>query len=147
VDEWTLRKECPSGSGKSSWVEANGNGDIVVSLDQLREEIGGKLELQAKNGKVLQAAIEAVKVGLRQKKSVIFDATNTRVDGRNRFLDIGQAYGAYTRLICFKNSIPELLKRNLKRHHPIPSSVLEAQIDRMEWPFDNEAHEVVMVSS
>jgi predicted kinase len=94
----------------------------------------------------MQAAIEAVKVALRQRKSVVFDATNVRADGRRRFIDIGQAYGAFTRVLCFKNSIPELFRRNAKRQHPVPSSVLQTQVNRMEWPFANDAHEVKIVT-
>ena len=133
----------PSGSGKSSWIEENRKGQDVVSLDHLREKIAGKRHRQSMNGQVLQAAKEALRVSLRAGRSVIWDATNLRKDGRRWVASLGYEYGAYVRIVTFRNSIETLQLRNLKRENSIPCSVLQRQIDGFQWPSLDEAHEVI----
>lgn len=134
----------PSGSGKSTWVEKFGKNTAVVSLDLLREKIAGKRSDQSKNGQVLQAAKEALKVKLRAGESVIWDATNTRKDGRRWVASLGYDYGAYVRIVAFRNSINTLHSRNRKRADPISAAVQEKQIKSFEWPTLDEAHEVLI---
>lgn len=133
----------PSGSGKSTWIDENRTDETVISLDQLRKQITGKRETQTKNGQVMQAAKEALKEALRNKKNIIWDATNTREDGRKWVLDLAKNYGAYTRIITLPTSVKTLISRNQKREHPIPIKALMNQIKRTEWPFMDEAHEVI----
>ncbi|GAA5495617.1 hypothetical protein Rhal01_01796 [Rubritalea halochordaticola] len=135
----------PAGSGKSTWIEQNCHGEAVISLDQLREKISGKRSSQKDNGRVLQAAKEALKECLRKRQSVIFDATNTRKDGRGWVAQLGYDYGAFVRIVCFRTSLGELYRRNRTRTHSIPLSALDKQIQGFEWPTLDEAHEVVVV--
>jgi len=145
---YTLTLLCgPSGSGKSTWIEQHANDEVVISLDEIRQEIAGKRDNQSKNGQVMQAAKERLKQALREKKSIIWDATNTRVDGRKWVVDLGRDYGAFTKVICLQTPISELVKRNKKRSNPIPTNALMHQIDRMEYPFLDEADSVEYIRS
>ena len=135
----------PSGSGKSTWIKENGGNDKVVSLDQLRETIAGKRSSQKQNGRVIQAAKEQIKEALRAKSNVIFDATNTRVDGRQWVSKLGYDYGALVEIIVNRTTTPELINRNKKRQHSIPEAVLEKQINGFEWPQLDEAHLVTVL--
>lgn len=140
---YTLTLLCgASGSGKSTWIEKNSSDEVVISLDDIRHEITGKRDNQSKNGQVMQAAKERLKQALREKKNIIWDATNTRVDGRKWVVDLGRNYGAFTRIVCLQTQISELIKRNKKRTNPIPTKALLHQIERMEYPFLDEASNV-----
>lgn len=132
----------PSGSGKSSWIEKHRTNETIISLDEIRKKITGKRDDQSKNGQVMQAAKEALKQALRDKKDIIWDATNTREDGRSWVVNLAQDYGAQTKIITIQAPINELIKRNKKREHPIPQKALMHQIERMEWPRLDEAHHV-----
>lgn len=45
--------------------------------------------------------------------------------------------------MALKTAIPALDFRNRKRAHPIPASVLARQLEMLEWPDVDEAHEVL----
>ena len=145
---FSLKVLCgPSGSGKSTWMDAHSGHDKIVSLDQLRESIAGKRSSQKQNGRVLQAAKEEIKAALRAKSNVIFDATNTRIDGRQWVIQLGLDYGAFVEIIVNRTPISEIKKRNRKRQHPVPESVLDKQIEGFEWPQIDEAHKLTIVES
>ena len=135
----------PSGSGKSTWIEQHSGGSEVLSLDALREQIAGKRDNQSKNGQVQQAAFEKLKEALRQKRSIIWDATNLRLETRGKVISLGLNYGARTRIVAFGTPVELLRSRNRSRQYPIPSSVLEKQIAGYELPFATEAHSVAYV--
>ncbi len=137
----------PSGSGKSTWVEGFAADVDVVSLDDLRQRIAGKRSDQSKNGLVMQAAKEELKVFLRAGKSVVWDATNTRRDGRSWVSRLGFDYGAYVRIVAFRNSVDTLYQRNRKREESIPTAVLTKQIDAFEWPTLDESHELIVADT
>lgn len=136
----------PSGAGKSSWVHNHLPDYHVVSLDELREQIAGKRSDQSKNGQVMQAAKEKLKGHLRRHEKVVWDATNTRRQYRNGILQLGFDYHAFVTLIVFH--VPEalLFSRNRQRSHMIGDHILQKQLNQIEWPDVNEAHQVRIVN-
>ncbi|GAA5514217.1 hypothetical protein Dcar01_02971 [Deinococcus carri] len=134
----------PSGSGKSSL--AADFGDVVVSLDGLRAQLGRGVADQTVNGQVLQAAREAVRAGLRSRQRVVWDATNLRGSGRAGVLGLGYDYGALTRIVTAWTPAGELPARNAARLDPVPPGVLGQQLQNLEWPEVGEAHEVRFVT-
>jgi len=135
----------PSGSGKSSWIARSGKTFEVISLDELRVELTGNRDDQSRNGEVFQRAVDLLKKTLREKKDVIWDGTNLLRDGRARLVKIGVDYGAFVQIVAFQTSETEIRKQNKQREFRVPDSVLNRQIDRIEWPRLDEAHEVVVV--
>jgi len=132
-----------SGAGKSLWISENLAGHEVISLDEIRREITGKAGDQSRNGRVLQEAKARLKDALRRKVRVVWDATCLRVDGRAMVLDLAHAYHARTRIVTFPVSLETASRRNRDRREMIPTSILERQAARMEWPTFPEAHEVL----
>lgn len=130
----------PSGAGKSEWIRKHAGSAEVLSLDALREEIAGKRADQSMNGQVLQAAKERLKDALRNGRSVVWDATNLRRDGRHWVTQLGYDYGAHVTLVALQTPVPILLTRNRRREHPVPAEVLHRQIESFEWPTADEAH-------
>ena len=142
----TLRILCgPSGSGKSSWVAELPKGYEMISLDEIRVELTGKRDDQSRNGEVFQRAVDRLKKLLREKKEVIWDGTNLLRDGRARLVKIGVDYGAFVQIVVFQTPQKEVRRQNKKREFRVPDTVLDRQIERMEWPQIDEAHEVVVV--
>jgi predicted kinase len=137
----------PSGSGKSEWVNeyTSARSGKIVSLDQLRESIAGKRFKQSDNGKVMQAAKELLREGLRKKETIIWDATSLRADGRGALISMAHDYHATSEIVRFAVPPRELRRRNRKREHKIPEAVLQRQIERFEWPHLWEAHSVITV--
>lgn len=135
----------PSGAGKSSWIGEHLPDYHVISLDQLREEIAGKRSDQSKNGQVMQAAKEQLKVHLRRHQKVVWDATNLRRIHRQVPLQLGFNYHAFVTLVVFHLPEADYIKRNEQREQPVPRHILRQQLDKVEWPYATEAHEVIFV--
>lgn len=130
----------PSGSGKSSWIAEHLPDHTVVSLDALRDELAGKRADQSLNGQVLQEAKERLRVVLRRKGKVVWDATNTRRDFRRVPLGLGFDYGALTTLVVFQPPVSAIFSRNPGRLHTVPPQVLAQQVENAEFPYLPEAH-------
>lgn len=133
----------PSGSGKSRYAREVFGEYELVSMDEIRQELTGNLSDQSQNGQVRSLAKERLKEHLRRGDRVVWDATNLRRDFRRLPLSLGRDYGAFTRLIVFHMPRAELIRRNRERPHPVPDSVLESQLDSLQWPALDEAHQVV----
>lgn len=135
----------PSGSGKSTWIEQNYPDYAVVSLDELRVELTGKREDQSKNGQVSQLAKERLKICLQNNQNVIWDATNLTTQRRQQIIQLGLNYNAKVSLVVFHKSMPTIHKNNRERPHPVPEPILEKQFKNVEFPYLDEAHEIIYI--
>lgn len=130
----------PSGSGKSTWAREAFSDYEVISLDQIRAELGRTQSDQSNNTKVSYLATDRLRECLRRKRNVIWDATNTRRDFRRQLASLSHDYGAHVTLALFQMPQEDLFARNDKRDYPIPRHILERQISQLEWPEETEAH-------
>lgn len=130
----------PSGSGKSSWIKQFDPECEVISLDELREEINGDRADQSNIGQVLSVARERLKVHLRKKRKIIWDASNLREDFRQRICRIAFDYQAFVTMVVCHKSEHQIFRDNKNRPYPVPEDVLRNQMDHLEWPLQEEAH-------
>ncbi|WP_020405819.1 AAA family ATPase [Hahella ganghwensis] len=130
----------PSGSGKSSWIKRFLPDCEVISLDELREEINSDRSDQSNLSQILNTARERLKVCLRAKKKVIWDATNLREDFRQRICRVAFDYHAFVTMVVIHKSELQLFADNKNRPHPVPEEILRKQLDQLEWPVPEEAH-------
>lgn len=135
----------PSGSGKSTWIEKNYPEYTIVSLDRLREELTGKREDQSKNGQVLQFAKEQIKDCLRKHQNVIWDATSLIKSQRDQIIQLGLNYHAKVTLALFHKSMISIHQNNSDRAFSVPDTVLEKQFRTLEFPYIDEAHQVIYI--
>lgn len=137
----------PSGAGKSSWIDEHLPDYHLLSLDALREEMTGKRSDQSKNGQVMQAAKELLKGHLRRHEKVVWDATNLRRIHRQMPLQLGFNYHAFVTLVAFHLPEADYIKRNEQRQEAkrVPRHILHKQLDKVEWVYATEAHEVIFV--
>ncbi|PYE49937.1 AAA family ATPase [Deinococcus yavapaiensis] len=135
----------PSGAGKSAWVAETLEDFDIVSLDVLREELAGKRADQSFNGRVLQEAKERLRIALRAKRAVVWDATNTRRDFRGIPLRLGFEYGASTTLAVFQPPLDTIFERNPARAHAVPARVVASQVENAEFPYETEAHRTLVL--
>lgn len=137
-----------SGSGKSTWVEKNASSETqIISMDKLRKKLTKSRAKQSSNQKVFYQAKEELRDGLRNKRKIIWDATNTRKDTRRALFRLAMDYSAHTTLIGFQASPQQLSERNRSRKHSIPQGALNRQLKQLEWPEMNEAHRSVIIDN
>ena len=134
-----------SGSGKSTWIAKNLPDYAIISLDNLREQIANSRSDQSQNNKVVRVAKEQLKQQLRQHNKVVWDATNLRRDFRQQVISISRQYGALVTLVVFQCPESIYRDRNKQRRHGIPESVLDRQIQQMEFPELDEGDRYLVV--
>ncbi len=135
----------PSGSGKSTWIDRYLPTFDNVSLDDLRVEIAGGRSDQASNGRVLAEARERLRISLRAKRPVVWDATNLRKDFRSRIAQLGFDYGALVTLVVLHTEPSVTKKRNVTRTHSISAGVQQQQLDKFQWPELDEGHRILFL--
>jgi predicted kinase len=135
----------PSGSGKSTFVEQHYADYALVSLDELREKLNGRRASQKNKGQIIQQAKEALRIALRQKQGVVWDATNIRRDFRAMIASLGRDYHALVTLAVFLLPEKALLEQNKQRQHRVAHCVIEKQLDRYQFPLPHEAHQYQIV--
>ena len=134
-----------SGSGKSTWIADNYPDYVLVSLDELRQQINRNRNSQKNRGQILQAAKQQLREALRSQQGIVWDATNLRTDFRSMLSQLGRDYHALVTLVVFLVPKAVLLQRNRQREYAVPDVVLDKQIDGYQFPTLNEAHQVQFI--
>ncbi|HET9170225.1 MAG TPA: RNA ligase family protein [Actinospica sp.] len=134
----------PSGSGKSRLTAGLKDIAAVVSMDDLREERGGRADQRA-NPQVLDAALARLHAALRTAAPgarVLWDATGLTRPQRRLVLRAAEAADASTTQAVFLVDERTLRERNAARSHPVPENVLAGQLRRYQPPYPGEAHRI-----
>jgi predicted kinase len=131
------------GAGKGSWVRANVPELPVVSLDDLREELG--VAPDADQGTVRQVATERVRAHLRRGTPFVHDATNLDRDRRAPLLALAADYRFRVRIVYVEVPVETLLSQNRGRDAVVPERVIWRMAERWEVPDLSEAHRVERV--
>jgi predicted kinase len=135
-----------SGVGKSSYIKAHYPEHTVVSLDELRGEIGKNRQDHSNEDKVLQKARLSLKTLLAKKQKVVYDSTNIRSDFRDKVLTIGHNYDALTRLVFLTDSIENIVKRDKERDHTVGENIIvKHQEGRFDYPEHDEADDYSII--
>jgi predicted kinase len=129
-------------AGKDSWLAARRPGLPVVSLDDLRGELG--VDATDNQGEVIQAGRERCREHLREGRSFAFNATNLLRQTRRRWIDLFADYGARIEVVYVEPPLPVILARNARRSSPVPERVILRLAEKCEPPTLAEAHGVVV---
>lgn len=135
-----------SGVGKSSYIKANYPDHTLISLDELRGEIGKNRQDHSNEDKVLTQARLKLKTLLAKREKVVYDSTNIRFDFRDKVLTIGHNYDALTRLNFLTDSLDNIVKRDKEREHTVGADVIiKHQDGRFDYPEFDEADDYKIV--
>ena len=131
-----------AGTGKDTWIERHLPDVAMVSLDDVRREVG--VGPQDEQGRVIQEATERARVCLRDRKPFVWNATNLTVRTRRRIVELCEAYGARTRIVYLEAPWDVTLERNDVRSGDarVPVGVIERMLARLEPPLPGEADAV-----
>lgn len=78
---------------------------VRVCMDDLRKIYTGDISNQSQNNRVFSDALVITRYLLYKKADVIFDATCTRADIRNKLLEIAKEQNAKTKLFVLNDSL------------------------------------------
>lgn len=128
------------GAGKDHFIRGNYAEWPVVSLDQLRQELG--VDPTDEQGTVVAAARERARVYLRRGERFVWNGTNVSRQLRTQVIDLFLAYQARV-TIAYVEPPPEVWRaQNRERAARVPEAVLGRMLDRWEVPDATEAHAV-----
>lgn len=132
-------------SGKSMWVEKNGNGCPVVCLDAIRADM--KVKPSEDQSKVMQVAFDKARGYLRSHQTFIWDATCLSHDARRKIVGLAKDYGAFASVVYLECGDEERTRRNASREERkrVPDTVMERMKEHVEPPTFDEAHDAMWI--
>lgn len=127
-------------AGKDTYVAEHFAGYPVISLDDIREEMGVRPD--EPSGPVAAVARERAKGYLRSRTPFVWNATNLVLENRQKVCGLCADYGARVNLIYREVPYGELLRRNTIRARSVPVDVINRMIRRMDMVECVEAYRV-----
>lgn len=128
------------GTGKDTWIEASCPDLPMVSLDELRKDLG--IAPTDNQGAVVNAARERAKALLREHQPFVWNATNTTAMTRRKQLELIHQYHASARIVFLETGWETGLLRNQSRPDTVPVSAIEKLLKNLEPPAPWEAERV-----
>ena len=117
---------------------------IIVSSDEIREELTGNCEDQEHNEEVFKIFHDRIRKNLENKKNVIADATNLTMKSRRAIMM--KVNGLNIRKVCviIPKPFEQCKEDNLHREYPVPDFVLDKQIRKFQIPFNEEGFDEIV---
>ncbi len=125
------------GSGKDTFLKNNAL--PVVSLDDLRRELGVEHGDSKGQGHVVQAAYGQAKKYSAARQSFVWNSTNLTTDLRSKLIQTLSVYNPHFKIAYVETSLHNIFSR---RKADIPAAHLERMIRLLDLPLPTEAHEV-----
>ena len=129
------------GSGKDTWLAKYRSELPVISLDEVRSELG--IDPTDDQGTVIQIAKERCREHLRAGRSFAFNATNLMRQTRARWVDLFNDYHAHIEIAYLEPPMRDILRQNQQRASDVPESVIHKLAAKVEPPNWLECHRVV----
>jgi predicted kinase len=126
------------GSGKDTWLMNKRPGLPVVSLDDIRDELG--VDAADDQGGVIQLARDRCRELLRGRRSFAFNATNLIRQTRQRWIDLFGDYGARIEITYVEPPLQRIMRQNKERARAVPESVILHLAAKCEPPTWAETH-------
>ena len=112
---------------------------VLISSDDIREEILGDVNDQTQNDKVFSHIHKLIKQAVREYNHIIVDATNLTIKNRRALLNCLDDKKDYHKIAYIVNTpIEKCKENNSKRDRKVPEYVIDNQAKKFEIPFANE---------
>jgi len=131
-----------AGSGKDSFIKNCYPNLPMISLDNIRREMGVSPTDKKGNGRVYQEAKERCKVLMRERKDFVFNATNLTRDMRGKWLNLFHEYSGKVVIDYIEVPYKKLISQNSDREYKVPEKVIHKMIGGLEIPLYDEAWDV-----
>ena len=128
------------GTGKDTWIRQNVPELPMISLDDIRRELGAAAN--GEQAKVIHTAQDRARVLLRSKQPFVWNATNITPEIRAEQIGLFERYGARVRIIYLETPWETELARNEGRREKVPRSAIENLLAKTVPPMPEEAQTV-----
>lgn len=128
------------GSGKDTLIDKMYSDRFCISLDDIRRTM--KVKPTDNQGKVIQEAKQQYKNALAKGEKIVLNGTHLTRRLRSKWLEIAEAYNAYTKIIYIEPKLDLTLERNLNRQYAVPENVWIKMLHQLDIPQPYEANHV-----
>lgn len=125
------------GTGKDTWIRRNLPDLPVISLDDIRQELGA--DATGNQASVIHAAQDLAREYMRKKQPFIWNATNITREIRQEQIILFERYGASVKLIWLETPWVTELARNAARKASLPLEAIEELLKKTVPPMPDEA--------
>lgn len=135
-----------SGSGKSSVakeIAENNPNTVIVSLNNIREELTGDYENQEHNNEVFKVFHKRISEALENNTNVIADATNITMRSRRAIIENVKGIDCHKIAYLIPKPFDQCKLDNLNRQHHVPEEVLDGQLRKFQIPFYEEGWDLI----
>ncbi len=135
-----------SGSGKSSVakeIAENNPNTVIVSLDNICEELTGDYGNQENNEEVFKVFRKRIREALENNMNVIADAINITMRSRRAIIENVKGIECHKIVYLIPKPFDQCKIDNLNRQHPVPGKVLDEQIRKFQIPFYEEGWSLI----
>ncbi len=139
--EVTLLSGLP-GMGKDYYIHTLDPEIPIIGLDDIRRKHKWSPTDKSANGRTVQLAKEEARCYLRKGIDFVWNATNITRMMRSQLIDLFTSYGAKVKIVYVEKPFHIWRKQNRERDYPLPESVLDDMLRKLEVPQLTEAHEV-----
>lgn len=135
------------GMGKDHYIRSLPDDMPVVGLDDIRRKHKIAPTDKSGNGRVIQEAKEMAREYLRKGTDFVWNATNITRQMRTQLIDLFTGYGAKVKIVYIEKPYEIWRKQNRSREYPLPETILDKMLGKLEIPLLTEAHEVEYIIS
>ena len=135
-----------SGSGKlnvAKEIAENNPNTVIISLNNIREELTGKVEDQSKNEEVFKVFHKRIREALENNTNVIANATNITMRSRRAIIENVKGVECPKIAYLIPKPFDQCTIDILNRQHPVPNEVLDKQIRKFQVPFYEEGWDLI----
>lgn len=137
------------GSGKSTVAEkiSKKYNATIHSSDDIRVEICGDVNNQARNKEVFALLHKRVKEDIKNNKNTIYDATNISKKCRKSVIELFKNIPCNKVCVFIATPYEECLRRNNARDRKVPEFVIEKAYQSLQVPSKEEGWDEIIVIS
>lgn len=136
------------GSGKSTYADyiiTDHGKPIIHSSDKLREELYNDINNQDNNSELFQELHKRIKEDLRNKKDVVYDATNISKKRRISFLNELKNIPCIRICILIMTPIEDCIEFDLKRKRTVSENVIYRMLKNWNPPYYDEGFDNIIL--
>ncbi len=128
------------GTGKDTWIRENCPEIPMISLDEIRRELG--IDPGKNQSAVVEAGRQQAREYLRRHQRFVWNATDLSPMVRGRQTGLFCGYGASVRIVYLETAWAEQLRRNQNRPNAVPDRVVWDMLEVLTPPQIQEARRV-----
>lgn len=123
------------GSGKSYFTKNYESTHIILSSDNIRDELGITEQDSKSHAVVFDELHRRMIFALTDNKNVIYDATNLSGKRRRNVLRMIERFNPYKKVVVVATPVNKCIENNLNRDRQVPKRVIYDMVKSFEMPF------------